>query len=77
MIRKLGPSRLLTLDVNTKSMRALEWGLTAASVAYAIYDPEWYWIAFAVMAAIMTAINPTSRIQSAIRSRFVKPAKSR
>ena len=77
MIRKLGPSRLLTIDVNTKSMRVLEWGLTIASVAYAIYDPQWYWIAFAVVATVMTAINPTSRIQSAVRSRFVKPAKSR
>lgn len=77
MIRKFAPTGLLSFDFNSKSMRALEWALTAASVAYAAYDPEWYWIAFAAAAVLLTAINPTHRIQAALRSRFIKPSKAK
>lgn len=77
MIRKFAPTGILSFDFNTKAMRALEWALTIASVAYAAYDPEWYWIAFASAAVILTAINPTHRIQTALRSRFIKSGKAK
>lgn len=76
MIRKLSPSALLNVDVSTKTMRAVEWALTLAAIAYAAYDPQWYWIAFAVLALILTIVNPTSRIQKSIKGRFVKPART-
>lgn len=76
MIRKLSPSSLLSVDFSTKRMRALEWALVAAAILYAIWDPHWIWITFAALALVLTAINPTAKLQKSMRSRFVKPPRT-
>jgi len=63
--------KIATIDFDTPSMKAFDWGLAAVSVAWGVYAGSWLWIVAGLLGAVAAWYRPLSRFQRWLQG-FVK-----
>lgn len=63
--------KMASVDFDTPAMKAFDWGLAGASVAYGVYASSILWIAAGVLGGWAAWYRPLSRLQRYLQG-FVK-----
>lgn len=63
--------KMASIDLDTPSMKAFDWGLSGASVAWGLYAGSTLWIVAGVLGAVAAWYRPLSRFQRWLQG-FVK-----
>lgn len=68
--------RFMSIDWSSRPVRAIDWGLAAASFAVYAWTLEWPWLAGGVLGTIMAWLQPLARLQGFVNHMIRRPGSS-
>ena len=63
--------KMTSINFDTPSMKAFDWGLAATSVGYGLYSSSTLWVVAGLLGAVAAWYRPLSRMQRYLNG-FVK-----